>query len=250
MIRAIRADNPGPFTLDGTRTWIIDDAVIVDPGPDDSRHVDAILEAVPMPQAILVTHRHGDHAGALDELVSRIDAPVFAPEGVHPHGRVVRDGDSVELEDSTRIRVIGTPGHTGEHVCFFTEQGELFTGDTILGIGTTTIFPPDGNMTDYLATLRKLLALEPRVIYPGHGPERRDAIELINEYIDHREMRSNEILAALGKGPATVRALRESIYRDLDPRLHGAAETQIGAHLEDLRQRRLVQGSNATFKLR
>ncbi|MBW3563924.1 MAG: MBL fold metallo-hydrolase [Acidobacteria bacterium] len=248
MIRDIRADNPGPFTLDGTRTWIIGDAVIVDPGPADHRHVDALLEAVPDPEAILVTHRHADHAGAIPLLRSRVSAPVHAPEGAVADARVVRGGEFLELAGIT-IEVVATPGHTGEHVCYLTSRGELFTGDTILGAGTTTIFPPDGNMTDYLESLALLLSREPAVIYPGHGPARHDAIELIREYIEHREMRSREILDALKSGPAGVRALREAVYLDLDPRLHGAAETQIGAHLEDLERRGLVRRSNAEFEL-
>ena len=121
------------------------------------------------------------------------------------------------------LEAIATPGHTGEHFCFLTSDGDLFTGDTILGAGTTTIFPPDGDMGAYIESLRKLRARNPRVIYPGHGPIRKDAVALIDSYIEHRLEREGQILDALGSGPADVHALRHRVYPDLERSLHRAA---------------------------
>ena len=226
-IRSITAPNSGPFTLDGTRTYLIDDAAVLDPGPDIASHIDAILAAMPRLRTIFITHRHGDHAPAAVPLKQRTGAEIVAPRGVlEETDRLVDDGDVVE-----GLRVVATPGHTEEHVCYLTGDGALFTGDTILGSGTTTIFPPDGHMGDYLRSLRKLRDLAPRRIYPAHGPTREDAVALIDEYIAHRLEREQQVLAAMAAGARTPAAMRAVIYPDLDPRLHRAAETQIEAHL-------------------
>lgn len=234
-VRDIVAPNPGPFTLQGTRTYILDDRVVIDPGPAIESHVDKL--AALQPQTILITHRHGDHAPAAVPLKRMTGARIVAPLGVLDDvDQRVGDGDVVE-----GIEVIATPGHTREHVCYLTPDGDLFTGDTILGFGTTTIFPPDGNMGDYLRSLRKLRARAPRRIYPGHGPTRDDAVALIDEYIAHRLEREQQVFDALAAGAGTVAQLRERIYPDLDPRLHGAAEIQITAHLTKLIEEGRVQ---------
>ena len=233
-VRDIVAPNPGPFTLDGTRTYLLDDHIVLDPGPAIDSHVRAILAAMPQPRTILITHRHGDHAPAAVPLWQATGAHIVAPPGVLGNDDGVADGDVVE-----GLEVIATPGHTREHVCYLTPDGELFTGDTILGFGTTTIFPPDGHMGDYLRSLRKLRERAPRRIYPAHGPTRDDAVALIDEYIAHRLEREAQVLAAL---PGTIPALRARIYADLDPRLNGGAEAQILAHLIKLiEEARVVQ---------
>jgi glyoxylase-like metal-dependent hydrolase (beta-lactamase superfamily II) len=226
-IRSITAPNPGPFTLDGTRTYLIDDHIVLDPGPSIGSHVDAIREAMPALDTILITHRHGDHAPAAVPLRRTTNARIVASRGVLDETDViVRDGDQVD-----GIEVIATPGHTSEHVCYFTAAGDLFTGDTILGYGTTAIFPPDGNMADYVASLRKLRAKNPRRIFPAHGPTRDDAVALIDEYIAHRLEREQQVLDAIAAGVHTLGALRKVIYPDLDPRLESGAEVQLTAHL-------------------
>ena len=139
---------------------------------------------------------------------------------------IVRDGDFVD-----DIEVIATPGHTSEHVCYLTPDRDLFTGDTILGFGTTAIFPPDGNMADYLRSLHKLRAKNPRRIFPAHGPTRDDAVALIDEYIAHRLQREQQVLAAIVNGAETMGAMRKAIYPDLDPRLERGADVQLSAHL-------------------
>ncbi|HEX8155297.1 MAG TPA: MBL fold metallo-hydrolase, partial [Thermoanaerobaculia bacterium] len=147
------------------------------------------------------------------------------------------------------IEVIATPGHTNEHVCYLTRDGSLFTGDTILGSGTTAIFPPDGHMGDYLRSLAVLRARNPRRIYPAHGPIRDDAVALINEYIAHRLERERQVLAALHEREATIPEMRKTIYPELDERLHRAAEVQLGAHLIKLREEGKVDETNGLYRL-
>jgi len=231
-IRSITAPNPGPFTLDGTRTYLVDESIVIDPGPDIASHVNAIARAMPELKTIFITHRHGDHAPAALPLKQRTNARIVAPRGVLDDvDEIVSGGEIIE-----GIEVIATPGHTAEHVCYLTSAGDLFTGDTILGFGTTAIFPPDGNMRDYIASLRVLRAREPQRIWPAHGPTREDAVALIDEYIAHRLEREQQVLDALKSGARTTAEIRRAIYPDLDPRLARAAEIQITAHLEKLKE--------------
>ena len=244
-ITAITAPNPGPFTLTGTQTYLIGESAILDPGPMIESHVDALRAAMPNLRTILITHRHGDHAPAAIPLKRVTGAEIIAPRNVLDDvavDRRVAGGESLTI-DGTRIDVIATPGHTNEHVCYLTADGELFTGDTILGFGTTAIFPPDGHMGDYLRSLATLRALQPRRIYPAHGPVRDDAVALIDQYIAHRVERERQVLDAIAAGAKTAQEMRARIYPELDPRLHGAAETQIAAHLIKLREEGVSAGS-------
>lgn len=226
-IRSITAPNPGPFTLDGTRTYLIDDHIVLDPGPAIDSHIAAIREQMPKLDTILITHRHADHAPAAGPLKRATNARIIAPRDVlNETDVIVDDGDRIDA-----IEVIATPGHTSEHVCYLTSDGDLFTGDTILGFGTTAIFPPDGDMRDYIASLRKLRARNPRRIFPAHGPTRDDAVALIDEYIAHRLERERQVLAAIESGASTLAEMRKVIYPDLDPRLKRGAEVQLTAHL-------------------
>jgi glyoxylase-like metal-dependent hydrolase (beta-lactamase superfamily II) len=235
-IRRITAPNPGPFTLDGTQTYLLGETAVLDPGPDIASHIEAIRAAMPRLDTILITHRHGDHAPAAEPLQAATGARIIAPRNVLAHvDQRVSGGEVLEI-GGTRVEVIATPGHTNEHVCYMTEEGDLFTGDTILGTGTTAIFPPDGHMGDYLRSLRTLRAREPKRIYPAHGPVREDAVTLIDEYIAHRLEREQQVLEAVRSGATSVAAMRARIYPDLDPRLHGAAEIQLEAHLIKLRE--------------
>ena len=232
LIRSILAPNPGPFNLDGTRTYLIGDETLIDPGPEIASHIDAIVDAAPRLRTILVTHRHADHAPAAVSLKRRTGGQIWAPPGALPACEVdhlLSGGEIIPLGSLT-LQTIPTPGHTAEHVCFLTTDGDLFTGDTILGSGTTTVFPPDGDMTDYMHSLRRLRAVGPRRILPGHGPIHQDAPALIEHYIAHRLQREAQIVAAL-RAPSTVPMLRQSIYPDLQPALEQAAEIQLTAHL-------------------
>lgn len=233
-IRTITAPNPGAYTLDGTRTYVLDELAVVDPGPAVPSHVDAILAMASGLRFILVTHRHPDHAPAAEPLRERTGARVLGPAGITPApDHLLRDGEMLEL-GSVTLEAIATPGHTAEHFCFLSPAGDLFTGDTVLGEGTTTIFPPDGDMGAYIDSLRKLREREPVRIFPGHGPMRENASSLIDTYIEHRLARERQILEQLASAPATVRELRLRIYPGLDPALETAAELQITAHLTKL----------------
>jgi glyoxylase-like metal-dependent hydrolase (beta-lactamase superfamily II) len=251
-IQTLIAANPGPYTLDGTRTYVLNDRAVLDPGPALEDHVETILACCPRLESIFLTHRHADHAGSVEVLRERSGARVYAPAGVSVAELVdhtVESGETYEVGDGT-LQAIGTPGHTAEHVCYLSEDGSLFTGDTILGEGTTTIFPPDGDMGDYLDSLRKLRDLRPLRIYPGHGPVREDAVPLIDEYIAHRQMRERQIVQSLSSGPATPKELRERIYPDLHESLHQAAELQIRAHLDLLIRKQKVVSSVDRYVLR
>ncbi len=230
-IRSITAPNPGAFTLDGTRTYLLGATAVIDPGPAIESHIDAIHAAMPHLQMILITHRHGDHAPAAIPLRERTGANILAPHGVLDEVDTrLAGGERIAIED-TQLEVIATPGHTSEHVCFLTNDGDLFTGDTVLGYGTTAIFPPDGNMADYLRSLHVLRAKNPKRIHPAHGPDRDDAIALLDEYIAHRLERERQVLDAIEHGAKTLSELRTRIYPELDERLHRAAEIQMQAHV-------------------
>jgi glyoxylase-like metal-dependent hydrolase (beta-lactamase superfamily II) len=240
-IRRLTAPNPGPFTLTGTQTYLLGETAVLDPGPDIASHIQAIAEALPKLDTILITHRHADHAPAAAPLKRMTGARIIAPRDVLTNlatddvDRRVSGGDVLTIEGEP-LEVIATPGHTNEHVCYLTANGDLFTGDTILGEGTTAIFPPDGHMGDYLRSLELLRSRNPKRIYPAHGPIREDAVALIEQYIAHRLERERQVLEAVEHGATSVAEMRARIYPDLDARLHGAAEIQINAHLIKLRE--------------
>lgn len=241
-IRSITAPNPGPLTLDGTETYLLGETAILDPGPDIASHVDALLAAMPRLATILITHRHADHAPAAVPLKRATGARIVAPEGVLDDATVdlrVSGGETIDV-DGVGVLVVATPGHTSEHVCYLTPDGDLFTGDTILGSGTTAIFPPDGHMGDYLRSLAKLRALAPRRIFPAHGPVRDDAVELIDGYVEHRLERERQVLEAIHAGATSLAGLRALVYPDLDPRLVAAAEIQLRAHVIKLEEEGVV----------
>ena len=242
-IRSITAPNPGALTLDGTRTYLLGETAVLDPGPAIASHIDAIRAAMPRLDTILITHRHDDHAPAAIPLKAATGARIVAPRNVLAEvDRRVSGGEVLRIED-VDVEVIATPGHTNEHVCYLTSEGDLFTGDTILGAGTTAIFPPDGHMGDYLRSLRTLRERHPKRIHPAHGPTRDDAVALIDEYIAHRLEREQQVLGAIRSGARTLEELRARIYPVLDERLHRAAEIQLTAHLIKLREEGAIEGS-------
>lgn len=234
IIRRITAPNPGPLTLDGTQTYLLGETAVLDPGPNIESHIEAILAAQPKLQTILITHRHADHAPAALPLKARTGARIIAPRNVLDEvDQRVSGGERIRIDDD-EVEVIATPGHTNEHVCYLTRDGDLFTGDTILGSGTTAIFPPDGNMADYMRSLALLRSRNPKRIYPAHGPIREDAVALIDEYIAHRLERERQVREAIAAGATTIEEMRRRIYPELDERLWKAAEIQLGAHLEKI----------------
>lgn len=246
-VTTIVAPNPGAFTLDGTRSYVLNQEVIIDPGPEIPSHVEALMDAAPRLKAIFVTHRHLDHTPATVPLKQKTGAAVFAPPGVLTGiaDEHLRD-DGIWHLDTVRLEAIATPGHTAEHFAFLTADGALFTGDAILGSGTTIV---EGNMQSYVESLRKMRARIPRRIYPGHGPHRDDAVEWIDYYIAHRLERERQVLDAVANGARSAQEIRAMVYPEVDPRLAGAAELQVRAHLDDLVARGRLMHAADSYKL-
>jgi glyoxylase-like metal-dependent hydrolase (beta-lactamase superfamily II) len=244
MIRVLRvlAPNPGPFTLEGTNTWIVgeDPSVVIDPGPDDAGHLLAVIDEAEPVAAVLLTHRHPDHAPGAARLAATARAPVYAfrPEdGEWP----LRDGHVVD-DGAVAVRTVHTPGHTPDHVAFLIEEeAMMFTGDAVLGRGTSIIDPPEGDMSAYVRSLRGMLALEPRTIYPGHGPVVFDAPAHLEEYLAHRMEREGQVMEALTAGGATPRDIVPRVYGDeVPPSMYAAAERSVLAHLLKLEREERV----------
>jgi glyoxylase-like metal-dependent hydrolase (beta-lactamase superfamily II) len=241
----VLAANPSPLTLDGTNTYVLHPpgmgvAAIVDPGPDDTDHLDAVARVIrdqdTWPSAVLVTHHHVDHAAGAQRFADHFGARVYAstPEVAGPNGSVIGDGAHISLP-GLEIRAVATPGHCADHVAFRLGTGALLTGDHVLGRGTSVVARPDGDLVAYLDSLRRVLDLGPDVLYPGHGPAlTEDAEAVVRFYLDHREFRQRQVLAVLADGDATPREIVEVIYADVDPVLWPAAEASTRAALDHL----------------
>lgn len=234
-IRRVLAPNPGIFTLEGTNTWIVGDdpAVVIDPGPDHEAHLREVAAQAGEVAAILVTHDHPDHAPGADELARLTGAPVHANR---PGAGWVRleDGDRITTGGG-ELLAVHTPGHTSDHLVFLLEaERAMFTGDTVLGRGTTVIDPPDGDLAAYLRSLHRLRELAPRVIYPGHGPTVPDAGARLDEYAAHRRMREAQVLRAMREGHRTPGEIVAAVYVDVPTELHALAERQVLAQLVKL----------------
>jgi len=255
VLRIVRvlAPNPGPFTLEGTNTWVVgrDPAVVIDPGPEDEGHIQAVAREAGAVGLILVTHGHPDHAPGAPRLSEITSAPVRAflsPAG----GERLHDTQLLSVGD-VNLRVLHTPGHTADHVTFLAEgTGAMFTGDAVLGRGTALIDPAEGDLAQYLHSLRRMREARPRVIYPGHGPTVFDAVGKIREYEAHRAMREGEVMSALAGGPRTIPELVAEIYADTPPDLHPAAAMQLEALMAKLeREERVLRtgsGEGARFE--
>jgi glyoxylase-like metal-dependent hydrolase (beta-lactamase superfamily II) len=225
---------------------------VADPGPDDTGHLEAIARAAAGQGglgAILVTHGHADHAAGAARLRALTGAPVLARsrEGVAATDRTLADGERIAVGART-LRALHTPGHRFDHLCFLLEDGgALFAGDLVAGVGTVVIAPPEGDLADYLASLQRLLALEGlRSILPGHGPVVEDGPALLREYVAHRLLREQQVLAGLQAGLSTISALVARIYADVDPALHPAAGRSVAAHLLKLeREGRVARPAGA-----
>ncbi len=242
--RLVRANNPSPMTLEGTNTWVLkenDDAraIVVDPGPVEPEHLQAILDVAGGVGLILLTHGHPDHAEGANEFARLADAPIRAvAESLCHKAKPLRDGEEVEL-DGLDVGVVATPGHSADSACFLLQSDDaLLTGDTILGRGSTVVAHPDGKLADYLETLGKLRAVVNahgvRVILPGHGPTRDDPADLIEQYAKHREERLAQVRAAVAAGATTADAVVGIVYGDVDEGVRFAARWSVLAQLEYL----------------
>jgi len=269
-VRRILADNPGPFTFKGTLSYIIGrgKVAIIDPGPVDAPHIAALLDAVRGETVthIFITHTHRDHSPGAAPIRAATGAPTYG-EGPHRPSRPLFIGETRRLDaggdtdfvpdhrivdgdviagDGWALESIATPGHTANHMAFALKGADvLFSGDHVMGWSTSIVAPPDGSMSDYMASLDRLAARPETVYLAGHGDVIRDAPGLVARYIAHRRGREASILHRLGKGEADIPSLVRAIYIGLDPRLTGAAALSTLAHLEDLTARKLVATDGA-----
>jgi glyoxylase-like metal-dependent hydrolase (beta-lactamase superfamily II) len=223
------------MTGPGTNTYFASQrqTVIIDPGPQDQAHVEAILQAVQaieaMPQAVIVTHPHSDHQGCAEQVAAQLDIPLLR------FNQPLRHGSEIEVEDK-RLVIYHTPGHTYAHLCLWlVEQRLLFAGDLVAGQGSVLIVPPDGDMAAYLDSLRAMMALDPAAILPGHGPVIETPQALLQAYLDHRLAREAEVLHWLRQGYSTAQGIAAKIYADR-PEVLQVATLQVEAHLAKLRK--------------
>ena len=262
LVQRVLADNPSPYTYTGTQTYIVggDKVVVIDPGPDEATHVDALMRALEGREvlAITCTHTHRDHSPAAALLKQRTGAPIIgcaslvldddgpradaAFDRSYQADTVLADGETINGDDWT-LTAVATPGHTSNHLCYALEpSGALFTGDHIMGWSTSVISPPDGDMADYMDSLQKLLDRpQDTIYYPAHGPAVDKPHRLARGMMGHRKQREGQILRLLDKGEQAIPNFVAEMYKGLDPRLHGAAGRSVLAHLMDLKQRGRVE---------
>lgn len=262
QVRRLTVRNGSPMTFTGTQTYLVGtgEVVVIDPGPVNEAHVNDVLNALEGEErivAILLTHTHIDHSPGAAALKAATGAKTFA---FGPHGAgmsqmmldlaasgadlggsegadraflpdvTVKDGEVLRFGD-VALTALYTPGHLSNHLAFAMEDGAIFTGDLVMGWATTLVSPPDGDMAAFLASLAMMRGREDRVYYPGHGHPIEDTMGMIDHQIAHRKSRVDQIVAALGDGPASPRGLTEKIYTDVDPALHGAAARNVFAAL-------------------
>jgi glyoxylase-like metal-dependent hydrolase (beta-lactamase superfamily II) len=223
-----RAPNPGPMTLDGTNTWVLGEhGVVIDPGPADDGHLSAVA-ATAKTRLILLSHGHADHvegAARLSELLGGVPVRAADPAHCSGGGEPLTDGERID-----GITVVTVPGHTADSVAFQVRD-TVFSGDTILGRGTTVVAWPDGDLGEYLASLAKLERLGPVPVLPGHGPALADCAVAARYYREHRLARLEQVRAARGAGARDASEVVRAVYADVDPVLWPAAEWSVRAQL-------------------
>jgi len=229
----VRAPNPGPMTLDGTNTWVLraaggGPAVVVDPGPADEQHLRAVAAAAGPVAGVLLTHGHPDHVDGLDRFRELTGAPLLTATSTP---LLAATGEPLA---GLAITALPAPGHTADSVCLLVDgagQRAVLTGDTILGRGTTVVAWPDGNLGDYLASLRRLSELAGWPVLPGHGPALADCAAAAGYYLAHRQARLVQVAAAVAAGAGTPAEVVAVVYAGIDPALRPAAEWSVQAHL-------------------
>lgn len=256
--RCVLAPNPGMMTLDGTNTWVLREpgaerCVVVDPGPLDAGHLDAVVAGAGGPDAValvLVTHHHHDHTEAVDALRERTGAPVRATSEAWCRDAAPLADDEEIAVDGLRLRVVHTPGHTADSTSFvLPDEGVLLSGDMVLGRGTTVVAHPDGQLGPYFSSVERMRALtaagEVHGVWPAHGPVLEDAGAVLDHYLAHRRDRLRQVtdaLATLGTAPADAdpdapgnerlpRLVVETVYADVDRALWAPAELSVRAQL-------------------
>ncbi|MGH1576333.1 MBL fold metallo-hydrolase [Planktotalea sp.] len=268
-LRRIVAPNPSPMTYRGTNTYLLgtDQIAVIDPGPESSAHLEAILAACTPEQQIthiFVTHSHLDHSPLAKPLAEATGAPIYAfgdsesgrsaamqhclaagmkegGEGIDRNFKEdvhLSDGEQVQVGDQV-LTAWHTPGHMGNHMCF-AWQDTVFCGDLVMGWASSLVSPPDGDLTDFMASCRKLRSLAPSVMHSGHGAPIVDPTARIDWLINHRTEREKQILKQLRNGPSHARELAEQIYTDTPAALIPAATRNVFAHLIDLEGKNLV----------
>lgn len=270
LVRRMVAPNPGPFTFTGTCCYVVGhgDVAVIDPGPDLPDHLDALAHALAGERVthVVATHTHRDHSPGATLLARRLGVPLV---GCGPHrpsrplgaggpdtaggsgdrsyrpDRELADGDAIEGPGWT-LRALATPGHTANHLAFaLPEEAALFSGDHVMAWNTTIVAPPDGSMTDFMASLERLRGRDEAVYWPGHGGPVRDPGRMVRALIGHRRQREASIVKRLAAGDRTAAAMVETIYAGLAPALRGAAALSVFAHLENLVARRLAETDGA-----
>lgn len=268
----IVAPNPSPLTFRGTNTYIVGtrEPVVIDPGPNLDSHLEAIFSAIPprlQVRKILLTHTHLDHSEMAPRLAEETGAKICAfgdyragrrddhligtnfasgafNEGIDESLKpdiCIKDGEEIWVDD-WRINAVWTPGHLGNHLCFdISDANILFSGDHVMTWSTTVVSPPSGNMTDYLASLEKLISRGQRKLLPGHGAEQADGLSVMNHLMAHRRMREQQVLEALGERRLSAAQIADQTYANLSPSLRPAAGMNVLAHLLDLRMRGIVE---------
>lgn len=266
LVRRLLCDNPGPFTFKGTVTYVVGTGrvAIIDPGPDDPRHIAAVLEAVKgeTVEAILVTHTHRDHSPGVAALVAMTGAIVVGC-GPHRAARALALGEINALDASAdldfrpdeqmasgdaisgpgwTLAALETPGHTMNHLAFtLSEEATLFSGDHVMAWSTSIVAPPDGSMAAYMASLELLKGRAETLYRPGHGGVVKEPNRFVRAMITHRRLREASILNRVREGDRLISAMVPRVYEGLAPQLHGAAALSTFAHLEDLVARGLVR---------
>ena len=271
LITRVLTNNPGPFTFKGTGVYIVGDrdVAVIDPGPIDPAHVEALKRALDGKTVthILVTHTHSDHSPAAAPLKAWSGAKTYA-FGPHGSGKAedgvtveeggdrafipdvrVKDGEIIAGNGFT-FECVYTPGHTSNHMCFaLKEEDALFTGDHVMGWSTTVVTPPDGDMAQYMASVQKLIARDDKILYPTHGAPITDPKPFLEAYLEHRLEREAQILACIRDGVTTIPAMVARIYVDVDKRLHPAASRSVLAHLIQLEQEGRVVNEGGQYRL-
>ena len=255
LVRRVVANNPGPFTFKGTGTYIIgkgEGLAVIDPGPDMTDHLQAILDATAHERIshILITHHHSDHSPLARPLAAATGAVIYgcAVKTHHEEGEVKLEagydhftpdvsvcGGAVITGHGWTMEAIPTPGHTSNHICYaLQEENALFSGDHIMGWSTTVVTPPDGDMGAYLASLDLIKSRNFKTLWPTHGPPITEVTPFIDAYTEHRYARTRQILAQLAAGETHIKSMVPKMYVGVDPRLYPAAAHSVLAHMIEL----------------